>query len=557
MAIPAMISKFGQQQVDYGAAIGASLAQLGQQVGRQLAMQEYRKQAAAELPFMQEAMKGAMNKINAGDVSGGYMEAMMALPLGSQNPIVASAAENYFNGLQQAAEFKQSSLWNQLQREQMMGRGGGVDFETEVVYETPTAEQMADPNYRPIARIVPKATGGAAPITPMGDLSLREQALEIDRQTPLPSLDVDFTETLAETDMGDQDGGRFEFGWSYQEGYRPTADRRKSFEKEYNDFLNAPVEEQEKIKEQAQVPQESVPEGKQMIPFRMALNPDIVGIVGPKSSVEVEKITQVFKNGSQEDRRDLIKKDPLAATINDLQKADSIISSNNTLLNVHRQIDGNYSRVTTEREFISEDPKNDQFKIFIDGSELPDLRTDANGAEAIGIMKAKDVAALTGKYGFVTGQPAEAAAEGAPPPTAAPGAPAAAPPLPAAPDNPFAQPAEREAARLSGAKEARTKAQREREIRRLTQQLQALAPRKTAGLMALEAGAEGEPAAGMSQTEQADLKQEYDRLYWRIDRLKAIDEGRVFETEAEARASKKSFKKGTVIYIAGKMAEIE
>jgi hypothetical protein len=124
MAIPGMITDFNRQNVSYGMAVGQSLQQLGQRVGQQLAMQEYQKQAAAQLPFMQEAMKGAMNKINTGDVSGGYMEAMMALPLGSQNPIVASAAENYFKGLQQAAEFKQSSLWRDLQRDQMMGRGG-------------------------------------------------------------------------------------------------------------------------------------------------------------------------------------------------------------------------------------------------------------------------------------------------------------------------------------------------------------------------------------------------------------------------------------------------
>jgi hypothetical protein len=238
----------------------------------------------------------------------------------------------------------------------------------------------------------------------MGGGSLREEVIAIDQSTPLPGMEARFNDIIPEMDTSGEQGG-FEFGWSYQEGYRPTADRRKSFEMEYNDFLKAPVEEQEKIKEQVQVTQEDVPEGKQVIPFRMALNPNIVGIVGPESSVEVEKIVQVFKDGSQEDRRELIKKNPLAATINDLEKADNTISSNNTLLNIHKQVDGNYSRVTTERVFQTDDPKTDTFKIFIDGNEAPDVQTDMNGAEAIGIMKAKEVAALTGKYDFVRGKP--------------------------------------------------------------------------------------------------------------------------------------------------------
>jgi hypothetical protein len=409
-----MITKMGQQQANYGAAVGQSLAQLGQQVGQQLAMQEYQKQASAELPFIQQAMKSAFGRIQQGDVAGGYMDAISVLPFGSQNPIVQAAATNYFKGISQAADFQQNSVWAELQRRRM-GGGGGTDFETEVVYETPTAEQMADPNYRPVARVVPKTTptrgggmGGGG-----GGGSLQEQFRAIDESTPLPGMEARFEDTVTEMDTRGEQGG-FGFGWSYEEGYRPTADRRKSFEKEYNDFLNAPVEEQEKIKEQAQVPQEEVPEGKQVIPFRMALNPNIVGIVGPESSVEVEKITQVFKDGSQEDRRDLIMKNPLAATINDLQRADSIISGNNTLLDIHKKIDGNYNRVTTEREFQTEDPKTDTFKIFIDGTQVPNAKTDASGAEAIGIMRAKEVAALTGKYGFVTGQPTEAPAEGAP-----------------------------------------------------------------------------------------------------------------------------------------------
>lgn len=413
MAIPAMITEMGKQQASYGAAVGQSLIKLGQEVGQQLAMREYQKQAAAELPFIQESMKTAFGKIQGGDVAGGYMDAIAALPFGSQNPIVQAAANNYFKGISQAADLQQSSMWADLQRQRM--GGGGTGGETEVVYETPTAEQMADPNYRPVARVVPKTTPtrGGGMGAGFGDGTPEEQALAIDQETPLPGMEARFEDTVSEMDT--TGGGGFGFGWSYEEGYRPTTEKRKSFEREYNDFLNAPVEEQQAIKDSVQVPQESIPEGQQTIPFRMALDPNIVGIAGPKSSVEVEKITQVFKDGSQEDRRELIKKDPLAATINDLQKADNKISSDNTLLNIHKQVNGDYGRVTTAREMSAAKPEEDRFKIFVDGTEVPDVFTDSVGAEAIGIMKAKEVAAKEGKYKFVTGQPTEAApAAGAP-----------------------------------------------------------------------------------------------------------------------------------------------
>jgi hypothetical protein len=435
MSIAELIMTGTNRASESTAWVGDSLAKLGQQVGESLAQREQQKQAQEILPFLQQSMQESMTLAGQGQSGEAYAKLMPFItdPSVINNP-------NLMPAVGAALKMNQLASEDYLKKEQLRVRkdmynaryGGG---ETEVIYDTPTAEQMADPNYRPFARVVPKTTptrsggGGAG----MGGGSAREGAIAIDQSTPLPGMEARFTDTIPEMDTSGKQRG---FGWSYQEGYRPTADRRKSFEKEYNDFLNAPVEEQEKIKEQVQVTQEDVPEGKQVIPFRMALNPNIVGIVGPESSVEVEKIVQVFKDGSQEDRRELIKKNPLAATINDLEKADNTISSNNTLLNIHKQVDGNYSRVTTERVFQTDDPKTDTFKIFIDGNEAPNVQTDANGAEAIGIMKAKEVAALTGKYDFVRGKPtAPAPTQGGLPATQ----PQPAAEIPDAKGNPFAE----------------------------------------------------------------------------------------------------------------------
>jgi hypothetical protein len=406
MSIAELIMTGTQQASKSTDWVADSLAKIGDNVSKVLREREQQKQAQEMLPFLQQSMQESMQLAGQGQTGEAYAKLMPFLtdPSVMNNPNLRQVIPAFESGIKIAGDefYKKEQL--RVREDMYNARYGGGET---VVYDTPTAEQMADPNYRPSARVVPKTTptrsggGGAG----MGGGSAREGAIAIDQSTPLPGMEARFTDTIPEVDTNGEQRG-FGFGWSYQEGYRPTADRRKSFEKEYNDFLNAPVEEQEKIKEQVQVTQEDVPEGKQVIPFRMALNPNIVGIVGPESSVEVEKIVQVFKDGSQEDRRELIKKNPLAATINDLEKADNTISSNNTLLNIHKQVDGNYSRVTTERVFQTDDPKTDTFKIFIDGNEAPNVQTDANGAEAIGIMKAKEVAALTGKYDFVRGKPA-------------------------------------------------------------------------------------------------------------------------------------------------------
>ena len=91
MALPQMISDFSAQQVNYGAAVGQSLAQLGQQVGQQLALREYQKQAQTVLPALQQTYTGAMDKIQAGQVTEGYRDIMNAqLQFGATtNPFIA------------------------------------------------------------------------------------------------------------------------------------------------------------------------------------------------------------------------------------------------------------------------------------------------------------------------------------------------------------------------------------------------------------------------------------------------------------------------------------
>ncbi len=563
MSIAELIMQGGNRASESTAWVGDSLAKLGQNVGQALAQREQQKQAQEILPFLQQSMQESMTLAGQGQTGEAYAKLMpfLADPSVINNPNLRQVIPAFESGIKIAGDefYKKEQL--RIREDMYNARYGG--FDTDVVYETPTAEQMADPNYRPSARVVPKTTptrrgGGGGSGAGMGGGSAREGAIAIDQSTPLPGMEARFTDTIPEVDTNGEQRG-FGFGWSYQEGYRPTADRRKSFEKEYNDFLNAPVEEQEKIKEQVQVTQEDVPEGKQVIPFRMALNPNIVGIVGPESSVEVEKIVQVFKDGSQEDRRELIKKNPLAATINDLEKADNTISSNNTLLNIHKQVDGNYSRVTTERVFQTDDPKTDTFKIFIDGNEAPNVQTDANGAEAIGIMKAKEVAALTGKYDFVRGKPAAT-----PAPTQG-GLPANQPTAtaPQIPEEAMALQKIVEQGQVAKAGESAKNV--EARIRDIDSQIKRL------GSTTIERGgrlaSEGNIPARSKTSEEAQadiqkitqLKTERQLLFAKTEKAynAAKSEGRVFQNADEVKSSKKKFPAGTIIYIGREPAKVK
>jgi hypothetical protein len=58
--------------------LSENLGRLGQQVGQQLAMREYQKQAAEALPAMQQAYAQAFQKMNDQDVAGAYQDIMNA-----------------------------------------------------------------------------------------------------------------------------------------------------------------------------------------------------------------------------------------------------------------------------------------------------------------------------------------------------------------------------------------------------------------------------------------------------------------------------------------------
>jgi hypothetical protein len=125
MAIAQMISSMGQQQANYGAAVGQSLIQLGQQVGQQLAMKEYQRQASIALPAMQQDYTNAFKKIEAGNIAEGYTDILnTSMQYGStQNPFLMQQIAQANKMGKDAANIVISQGWQDIQRSQMMAKG--------------------------------------------------------------------------------------------------------------------------------------------------------------------------------------------------------------------------------------------------------------------------------------------------------------------------------------------------------------------------------------------------------------------------------------------------
>jgi hypothetical protein len=177
MSIAEQIMLGTQQQSKNWSVLSENLGRLGQQVGQQLAMREYQKQAAEALPAMQAAYKSAMDDVSRGSVTEGYRKFMDAQFQfgGSQNPFIAQANEAAGTIFQNAATMYEKQQQRQAQY------GGGIGGGLPVMTPREAAESAL--------------LGGAQSIPAMGaDMT----AIEVDPRTGQP--------IAAQTDMVDLEG---------------------------------------------------------------------------------------------------------------------------------------------------------------------------------------------------------------------------------------------------------------------------------------------------------------------------------------------------------------
>ena len=318
--------------------------------------------------------------------------------------------------------------------------------------------------------------------------------------------------------------------------------------------------------------------GEQIVetPFFQDLGIDISAVVGPKKySASIPKGTTesrtVGRKGltaTKSQQTEVVEKNTeeeneFKSLIDKARSATSSIKSNAQLKKIFSKAGNDFTNIETDEEedglgkttykaFVtasdgtqSEEELSkseyDSLKVFTD--EIPSY----SSRTGVKIIKARKEEAAPAPAGG--GLPAVQAQAPAAPATAA---------MPTAPDNPFAAPAEKETTARAETTEKKTKEARKTEIKRLTEQMQRLAPPQTVSLMALETGgAQGMPGVMQDPAQQAKLKQQYDELYYRRDKLVAVDEGRVFATKEEAKASKKKFTSGTIIYVGGIPAKVK
>lgn len=105
MSIAEIIMAGTGQQARQTNVLADNLSTLGQQIGQQMALREYQKQAQAALPALQQSYTSAMDKIEAGNLSEGYRDILNAqLQFGTtQNPFIARMNEMAGGIAEQAA----------------------------------------------------------------------------------------------------------------------------------------------------------------------------------------------------------------------------------------------------------------------------------------------------------------------------------------------------------------------------------------------------------------------------------------------------------------------
>lgn len=265
MALPAMIAGYGQQSANYGTAIGESLMQLGQEVRKSLAMEEYQRQAASTLPIMQEQINSAFADVNAGNPSDAYSKitSLAMNPAIANNPFLLPGLEVALKGIGQADDSKRSRDYLALQQSYYDRKGQGGTTST-----GGGASMGASAFFG----------GGGTGIPAMGEYGESEI---VETALPQPSSEVPDYQSYT--------------GEPYQQ---PTPQIQEEFAKASNEYLSSSPKEQSKFIQSQTTSQQ--PAGTNLIPFQFEGLPGIAAIALPvQSEVEVPEQLVLTEGGRE------------------------------------------------------------------------------------------------------------------------------------------------------------------------------------------------------------------------------------------------------------------
>jgi hypothetical protein len=177
MSIAEMINQGTERQSQSWSILAKNLGDLGREVGNQLALQQYQKQAAEALPAMQAAYRSAMDDVSRGSVSEGYKKFMDAQFQfgGSQNPLISGPAQLFGKGFTDYATMYEK----QQQRKAQYGGRGAMN----PTYSLPTDEQLQSGE-----DFTPDVYQPKGPLPAMRD---GMNAYEVDPKTGKPIVNVE------------------------------------------------------------------------------------------------------------------------------------------------------------------------------------------------------------------------------------------------------------------------------------------------------------------------------------------------------------------------------
>jgi hypothetical protein len=545
MSIAEMITQGTKQQSQNWSVLSENLGRLGQQVGQQLAMREYQKQAAEALPAMQAAYRSAMDDVSRGSVSEGYRKFMDAQFQfgGSQNPFISNqnklVSEIFMEG---AAAYEK-----QQQRKAQYGGGGVGGGRGASLLDMYSGGDQLD------------VDGGELPIDGGFDASVGGEGANL------------IAEDLG-TGFGAGTTGNFAF---QMEGYqRPSKEIETTANKEFDQYSSGDAASQESYRTSVMSPQ--VPKGTEFVE-QPGLNrfkgfEQVTGIFVPKEKAIDFPNYSVRKDGKGAISETLTfnkktineeqRKKSTELAYNDLPTAIGRISSNQALEKYFIENKVEDLDIGSEKDDLGEV----SYYIGVRGdkeSRMPIEQDDYISATVI--RKLPSTSRTFGAPLAIT-QVKEQVAPAATAPAAG-GLPAvqAQAPAPAAPEIPEeAAGLQQIVAQGQAAKAGEQAKDTEKRIKDIDAEIkQRSSPyiqgSRIGGGMLPGGYTAGVSSGGRSKTPeeaQADI-QKITKLKAEKELLSAKSEGRVFNTVEEAKASKKKFPSGTTIYIGGKPAKVK
>jgi len=172
MSIAEMIMEGGKQQSQSWSVLSENLGRLGREVGNQLALEQYQKQAAAELPVIQQQMQAALSDAGAGRSADAYSKLvpLISNPSYTQTPYLLPALEA---GMKMTKATSDDFLMSQKTQQGsqygiadlLLAKQFGVDLTQQPSAVTPPATGQ------PPTTPKPPATGQPPIVEPAGDLT--------------------------------------------------------------------------------------------------------------------------------------------------------------------------------------------------------------------------------------------------------------------------------------------------------------------------------------------------------------------------------------------------